>query len=227
MRFPEVVGALVALLLGTVLIVVALATIGAAPITAPTPGVPSVGPIATARASPTTPTTPTPTQAPTATPPVDPGATPGESPPGPEGIGRLAPRIELLLLDGRLLDTAEFAGQPLWINFMATWCPQCQDELPMMEGLQATLGDQLTILVIDVGESPEQVRSFIEALNVDLPVALDTDGAVQDQWGAYALPMHFWVDVDGYVQAILFGGAPEEAFRDSILTVLPDFQFEE
>lgn len=225
MRFPEIVGAVVALLFGTVMIAVALATLGGSPAEAPTPGVPSVGPLATATAAPTA--SPTPTQAPTATI-VEPIETPiGASPAGPEGIGRLAPRIELPLLDGRLLDTAEFAGQPLWINFMATWCPQCQDELPMMERLQATLGDRLTILVVDVGESREQVEGFIDRLNVDLPVALDTDGVVQDQWGAYALPMHFWLDGDGYVQAILFGGAPEEAFRDSILTVVPDAVFEE
>jgi thiol-disulfide isomerase/thioredoxin len=226
MRSPEVIGALVALLFGTVMIGVALATIGAAPAEAPTPGVPSVGPVATAAPRPTA--SPTPTQAPTATPAAVPGESPiAASPPGPEGIGRLAPRIELPLLDGRLLDTAEFAGQPLWINFMATWCPQCQDELPMMEGLQATLGDRLTILVVDVGESPEQVEGFIDSLNVDLPVAVDSAGVVQDQWGAHALPMHFWLDGDGYVQAILFGGAPEEAFRDSILTVVPDAVFEE
>lgn len=226
MRFPEVVGALVALLLGTVMIGVVLATIGAAPAEAPTPGVPSVGPVATAAPRPTASVAPT--RAPTATPVTVPGESPAAaSPPGPEGIGRLAPRIELPLLDGRLLDTAEFAGQPLWINFMATWCPQCQDELPMMEGLQATLGDRLTILVVDVGESREQVEGFIEGLNVDLPVAVDSAAVVRDQWGAYALPMHFWVDGDGYVQAILFGGAPVEAFRDSILTVVPDAVFEE
>jgi thiol-disulfide isomerase/thioredoxin len=226
MRFPEIVGALVALLFGTVMIAVVLATIGSAPAEAPSPGVPSVGPVATATAPPTA--SPTPTEPPTPTPVIEPGETPSSpSPAGPEGIGRLAPRIELPLLDGRLLDTAEFAGQPLWINFMATWCPQCQEELPMMEGLQANLGDQLTIVVIDVAESPQRVEAFMDRLNVDLPVALDTEGVVQEQWGAYALPMHFWIDGDGYIQAILFGGAPIEAFHDSILTVLPDFQFGE
>ena len=229
MRLPEIVGALVALLVGTVIIGVALATIGSAPAEAPTPGVPRVGPLATATARPTATIAPTPTQAPTATAATQPGESPASAPPARPGvgIGELAPRIELPLIDGRLLDTAEFAGQPLWINFMATWCPQCQDELPMMEGLQATLGDSMSILVVDVGESPEVVEGFIDRLNVDLPVAIDSDGLVQDQWGAYALPIHFWIDADGYVQAILFGGAPEEAFRDSILTVLPDVVFEE
>src|SRR5215218_1610696 len=137
MRSPEILGGLAALLVGTVMIAVVLAGIGAASVEAPTAGVPSVPVIPTAapRATPSA----TPAQSPTPTLPVASGGVDSSAPPPREGvgIGELALAVELPLLDGRLLDTAEFEGRPLWINFMATWCPDCQDELPMMESFQA------------------------------------------------------------------------------------------
>jgi thiol-disulfide isomerase/thioredoxin len=121
------------------------------------------------------------------------------------------------------MDTADFAGQPLWINFMATWCPQCQVELPMMERFESDLEDQMTVLVIDVGEDRQQVRQFMRDLDVDLTVGLDPDGEIQRQWSAYALPMHFMLDAEGIVQVVVYGGAPPEVFIQAITTVVPEF----
>ncbi len=134
----------------------------------------------------------------------------------------MAPRIELAALGGGTLDTAEFAGRPMWVNFMATWCPQCVGDLPMMELMHEQLGGELPMLLVDVGEDEELVAPFIDSLGVSLPVGLDRDGQSQREWGAWALPIHFWVDEDGVIRSILFGGAPRDVFVESVRSVVPD-----
>lgn len=142
-------------------------------------------------------------------------------------IGQVAPPLRVTLTDGSLMDLSDFAGQPIWINFMATWCPQCTTELPMMARFQGQLKDQMTILVVDVGEDRSTVKDFLKGLNVDLTVGVDHDGSLQRAWGAMALPIHYWIDADGVVQQVVYGGAPEQTFIEAITALVPDFSASE
>jgi thiol-disulfide isomerase/thioredoxin len=126
-------------------------------------------------------------------------------------------------LDGSVMNTADFEGSPLWVNFMATWCPQCQDELPMMRRFNRQLDGAMTILIVDVGEDPQTVRQFMRSLDIQLPVGVDPEGSVQQQWGVFGLPVHFWLDEEGIVREIVYGGAPEEIFVEAITSVVPEF----
>ncbi len=137
-------------------------------------------------------------------------------------VGDLAPPLRLAQLGGSEVDTTALRGQPLWVNFMATWCPPCRDELPIMDRLQRELGDRMTIIVVDVEEDADTVASFFTDLEVALPVALDEDGSARDAWGALALPVHYWIDEEGRVGGFLYGGAGSEQFIEGIETVLPD-----
>lgn len=219
MRLPDVIGVLAALVVGVLVIAVLLKGVINVPIAAPTPTSPTAPPISLLTPDPTASIEPPSTDSP--------GPTLGTPTPEPTfaagvAIGSPVPAFALPALGGGTMDTAAYVGRPLWINFMATWCPQCIDELPMMESMQASLGDEMTILVIDVGEDETTVRRFIDGLNVDLLVALDADGAVQRTWSAWVLPSHFFIDGDGVLRDVLFGGAPRDAFIESIHTVLPD-----
>lgn len=213
MRLPDVLGVLGALVVGGLLTVLLLASAMNEPPALPTPTPPTIPPI------PTAPPTAVRSALPTAAP------SPGASPSLAEGvqIGQVAPPIELPLTDGSVINTADYRGAPMWINFMATWCPQCIDELPMMERFGRQLEGSMTILLVDVGESPEVVEPFIESLNVTLPVALDEDSVAQREWGTYALPVHVFIDADGVVQQIIFGGAPRELFVETVTLFVPEF----
>src|SRR4051794_38574407 len=210
MRLPEVLGVLGALVVGAVLAVFLLSSaLGEQPAlpTAVPPtlaALPSVG-----RAS------------------LPPSGSPGSStvpgtPVAALVVGQQAPPLEVALLDGSVMDTADFAGQPMWINFMASWCPQCQTELPMMKEYAKLLGDSMTVLVVDVGEDHDTVKTFMKSLDFDLPVGVDEDGSVQAGWGAYALPVHYMLDAQGIVQEVVYGGAPPEIFIQAITNVVPD-----
>jgi len=209
MRRPDILGVVAALVVGGLLTALLLASAVGAPPTLPTPLPPSIPPLPTG----------TPVAQRTLVPTTAPGATPGPV----VAIGQPAPRLQVTLTDGSLLDTADYAGQPLWINFMATWCPQCVDELPLMERYQRDYEAQMTIFVVDVGEDRQTVRQYFNQLNVDLPVGVDEDGAAQAAWGTYALPVHVFIDAEGVVKEIVYGGAPLEVWDASIALIVPDF----
>jgi thiol-disulfide isomerase/thioredoxin len=203
MRLPDYLGVIGALIVGGVLTVLLLASTLGTPAPLPTRPTVTIPPLPTGSGNGSLPSS-----LPTVT---------------PIGIGQIAPNIRVTLTDGSLMDTADFGDLPIWINFMATWCPQCSTELPMMERFERDLKDQMTILVIDVGEDRSVVREFMRAIDVDLTVGLDHDGSIQAQWGANALPVHYMVDTDGVVRQIVYGGAPEETFIQAVTVLVPEF----
>ena len=166
-------------------------------------------------------TTPAPSPLPTTSPGPSPSPSPGDPHVG-VAVGDIAPPLRLAQLGGAEVDTEALRGQPLWVNFMATWCPPCREELPIMDRLQRDLGDRMTIIVVDVEEDADTVASFFNSLEVALPVALDEDGRAQEAWNAVALPVHYWIDEEGRVGGVLYGGAGPEQFIEGIETVLPD-----
>ncbi len=209
MRQPDYLGVIGALIVGGVLTMLLLASTLGAPGPLPTRPTVTIPPLPTQSGNGSLPST-LPTVSPI-------GSGLGTA------IGQVAPNIRVTLTDGSLMDTADFGGQPLWINFMATWCPQCTTELPMMERFQGNLKDQMTMLVIDVGEDRSVVRDFIRGLDVDLTVGIDRDGSIQAQWAAYGLPVHYMLDADGVVQQIVYGGASEETFIEAVTVLVPEF----
>ncbi len=209
MRLADFLGVLAALVVGGLLTVLLFANvIGESPVLV-MPSPPTIPPL------PSQPAQQSPT--PALITPAPASGTPAEV-----AVGQPAPALTVTLADGSLFDTRDYAGQPLWINFMATWCPQCADELPLMQNYQAQLGEQATIVLVDVGEDKTTVTSFINALGVDLPVGLDQDSSIQGEWGAFALPVHYFVDGDGVIEQIVFGGAPPEVFDQALGAILPD-----
>jgi cytochrome c biogenesis protein CcmG, thiol:disulfide interchange protein DsbE len=137
-------------------------------------------------------------------------------------IGEPAPSLVVPQLGGGTVDLAALRGRPVWVNFMATWCPPCVDELPRMNAFAARYADEgLVVVAVDVREDEGTVKAFAESLETAFPVALDGDGAAQRQWGAYALPVHYWIDADGVVRDGALGGIGPDAMAESLAKILP------
>lgn len=138
------------------------------------------------------------------------------------GVGKPAPPIRLTTLDGTTVDLASLKGKPVWVNFMQTTCPPCQDEFPLMNGFALRYKDAgLTVLAVDIREDAAAVRSFTDHLGTLFPVALDPDGTAQRAWGALALPVHFWVDADGIVRAGALGGIGPDIMAEGLQKIMP------
>ncbi len=171
---------------------------------------------------------------PTASPPASPAAPDGSSPgasgspagsadPGAAfGIGAPAPPLTVPQLGGGEIALANLRGKPVWVNFMASWCPPCRDELPIMNGYAARYAETgLVVLAIDVREEEAVVDAFIRELDVTFPVGLDSDGTAQSDWGALALPVHYWIDAEGIVRDGALGGIGPDVMATGLESILP------
>jgi thiol-disulfide isomerase/thioredoxin len=137
-------------------------------------------------------------------------------------IGEPAPRLVVPQVGGGTIDLANLRGMPVWVNFMATWCPPCQDEFPLMNGFAARYSDTgLVVLAIDVKEEEGVVAGFAQALGATFPLGLDSDGHVADSWDALALPVHFWIDADGIVRDGALGGIGADVMVRGLRSILP------
>lgn len=213
MRLPELVGALGALVVGAVLAVFLLGSaLGEQP-ALPTPVVPTLPPL------------PSPVAAgPTAS--VTPPA-PLPTPAAPLATGQTAPPLQVTLLDGSVMNTSDFSGVPMWVYFTTTWTPQTPAELAMIEDYAKQLGQEMNVLVIDVGEDAKTVSAFMKQQKFNnIPVAVDQDGLAQAAWGAFGLPVSYFIGADGTVQGVVYGGAPADIYIQTITDLVPDFSAE-
>jgi thiol-disulfide isomerase/thioredoxin len=191
---------------------------------APGPVAPTGTPVAAVSATPEASLAPSPSASASSSPSPDPSSAVPSATSLAEafGIGEPAPPLTVPQLGGGEISLAALKGKPVWVNFMATWCAPCRDELPVMNGFAARYAETgLVILAIDVREDEAAVDAFISDMKVSFPVGLDGTGGAQADWGAYALPVHFWIDADGIVQDGALGGIGPEAMAKGLQTVLP------
>jgi len=126
---------------------------------------------------------------------------PGLNAPAGAGVGRQAPELKLESLDGRQVSLADYAGQVVLINFWATWCPPCKEEIPVIEkAYQAHRDEGFMVLGINDGEALEVVQAFAGELGITYPLLIDRRGDVAAQYRRRGLPLTVIVDRDGVVQ---------------------------
>ena len=137
-------------------------------------------------------------------------------------VGQPAPALSVPQVGGGTIDLANLKGKPVWINFMATWCPSCQDEFPLMNGFAARYASTgLVVIAIDVREEEGAVAAFADQLNATFPLGLDGDGRAAATWDAIALPVHFWIDADGIIRDGALGGIGPDIMATVLKKILP------
>ena len=100
------------------------------------------------------------------------------------------------------------------VNFWATWCPPCVEEIPSLNALRETLqNDDFDLISINYAEPVERIREFMARVSVDFPVLLDPHGEFSKQWKVVALPSSFIIDRAGDIRygvnAAIDWNAPE------------------
>jgi thiol-disulfide isomerase/thioredoxin len=103
--------------------------------------------------------------------------------------GGSTPALVLKDLDGREHRLADYKGKVVVVNFWATWCEPCRDEMPSFNRLKARLGDApFAIVAVNMAEGEARIGEFLKKVPVDFPVLLDRDGSVSKAWRARLLP---------------------------------------
>ena len=131
----------------------------------------------------------------------------GGLPVAPE-VGALAPNFALQTPDGETYTLSDLRGQPVLINFWATWCGPCRLEMPAIQAVSETRqADGFVVLAVDhtATDSVPAVVAFGEELGLTFPLLIDPGSEVQKLYRIRAYPSSFFVDEEGVIQTAHFG----------------------
>jgi thiol-disulfide isomerase/thioredoxin len=116
------------------------------------------------------------------------------------------PVLSLKDLDGRVHRLADHRGKVVLINFWATWCEPCRDEMPSMRALRDSFADRpFLVLAVNHAESPARVRDFLAREKLDLIALLDPNKEAARAWRVRVLPGSFLVDAEGRLRYSVVG----------------------
>lgn len=118
-----------------------------------------------------------------------------------EADNKPAPDFTLWDVNGQSVSLAQFKGQVVVLNFWATWCPPCREEMPSMEALHRKFADKgLVMIAVNVEENgPEVVPDFLKSHPYTFKILYDVDAKVQNSYRVYRYPETFIIDRNGHI----------------------------
>ncbi len=103
-------------------------------------------------------------------------------------------------LDGKMISTADWHGKVVLLNFWATWCPPCREEIPEMNDLASRFKDQLQIIGVSMDDAPPQeVKEFAKRFEMNYSVIMASREIIEEYGGVPALPTSFVISPEGRV----------------------------
>lgn len=118
-------------------------------------------------------------------------------------------------LEGNALSLYDCLGKPVVLNFWATWCGPCQSEMPAFDKMYQQYSDQVTFLMVNVTDGSrdtvESVTSFYKDSGYTFPIYFDTTLEAAMTYGAYSIPLTFFIDAEGNLLYNQMGAISEEA----------------
>lgn len=119
--------------------------------------------------------------------------------------GMEAANFKLTTPGGKTMSLSDFKGQKVLVNFWASWCPPCREEMPDLQKLHANNGDQIVILALNIGESSSTAADFMEKNNFDFTVLLDKDQATARDYLVRGVPTSYFLDEEGIITDRIVG----------------------
>jgi peroxiredoxin len=143
----------------------------------------------------------------------------------PDLEGKIAPAFTLSGLDGNQVNSADFKGSVVVVDFWATWCGPCVASLPQLDEIYKSLKSSgLKVYALDQQEDKPTVQKWVTDNKLTIPALLDSDGKVGQAYGAQAIPETVVIGKDGKIRKVLVGAGPEneQALRDAINKALAE-----
>ena len=134
----------------------------------------------------------------------------------PPAVGDSAPGFTATDIDGTPVSLEELRGKPVWLVFMATWCTGCRTEIPDIQGVVASRGDAVRIVVVYVGESRNTVNDYSKRVGNDFPEVADQDQQISAAYGIMGVPTHYFMDAGGVVRQRHVGVLSPDAMTQAI-----------
>jgi peroxiredoxin len=120
--------------------------------------------------------------------------------------GTKAPEIEVRDLQGRAVSLSDYRGKLVFLNFWATWCPPCRDEMPSMERLYKAMKDKpFVMMAVSVDTDVKTVQHFREAMGYTFPMLIDIEQRAASRYQTTGVPETFIISPDGQILYKIIG----------------------
>jgi peroxiredoxin len=131
--------------------------------------------------------------------------------------GSPAISFELKSLDGKPVRLVDFRGKPLIMNFFASWCDPCRDEMPLINELASKAArDSYSVLGIAVEDGRAAVTEFAKETKLVFPIALDLNSTVKRAYRIFGPPATFFIDGQGVIRDVVLGPITAERAREAM-----------
>jgi cytochrome c biogenesis protein CcmG, thiol:disulfide interchange protein DsbE len=115
-------------------------------------------------------------------------------------VGDSAPAFAITASNGKTITAADFGGKVLVLNFWATWCPPCVDEMPSLNELAKRFeGKGLVVLAVSEDKDENAYRQFLNRLRISFPTARDPDQKAKQDYGTVQIPETYIINAQGKV----------------------------
>ena len=134
-----------------------------------------------------------------------------------------APSLTLTSLDGSAHALTDYAGQVVLVNFWATWCQPCLEEMPALEAFyeqHAQAG--FVVIGINNGESVGEVESYLDDISLSFPIWLDEQFLGESAFGVNNLPTSFLIDRNGQVRLQWLGAIKLSTLEEVVLPIIEE-----
>jgi peroxiredoxin len=138
-------------------------------------------------------------------------------------IGNTAPDFTLADIDGKPISLNDYRGKPVLINFWASWCPSCIEEMPYLQQVYSQQSKNgLVFLAVNIQENPAKVSEFFSNNAISLPVLFDFTGGTSGKYGVSSIPSTFFIDGSGVILQKVVGAFPGvRAIETELRRIMP------
>ena len=128
-----------------------------------------------------------------------------------------APNFTFKLLDGKDFHLSDYKGKPVLINFFASWCLPCREEMPVLEKIVQAYGPKGVIFLgIAIDDTEDKMKDFVAKYGVTFPVGLDKTATIQKSFGIYGIPTTYFIDKQGVINYSHSGSVTEELLQHEL-----------
>jgi peroxiredoxin len=130
--------------------------------------------------------------------------------------GSTAPDFSLTTTKGELIQLSSLKGKPIVLNFWATWCKPCEYEMPLIQEIFESYSSELVVIGVNVSEEMADVQNYLDQHELTFPVLLDMNHKVSTLYRVSGIPVSFFIDSEGIIQAIQVGTLSENQIEHNL-----------
>ncbi|MGP7815891.1 peroxiredoxin family protein [Niallia sp. 01092] len=128
-------------------------------------------------------------------------------------IGAKAPDFSLKNLAGDTVKLSDYRGKKVMLNFWATWCPPCKQEMPTIQQFFKESGNKVVILAVNI-DGTEDVVDFVNNRHLTFPILLDEKDKVNELYKIITIPTTFFIDENGVIKQKYYSAMPITIMRE-------------